>query len=430
MPKDLAGNNFLNARTIAAGSSIKDFVNKSDRVDVYKVSLGQRSSFALSVGNLKSNVSVSLYGSNGQLIQSSNQKKNKPEQISSTLEAGAYYISVNLFRRGKTPYVLQTTATPSIAIAPTPSPSTAPIPSPTPAPPPNPLISPSPEPGQSLRSAYDMGVLTGVKGFQEYVGTYDSLDYYKFTLADPTPFSAIAVSATSGIGIELIQDVNGNGWYDGNDRLTNDPYYSFNSSSSYEGPQTRTVTSKNLDRGTYFLKIINGRGTGYQTNYTLTVAPSSQVAPFPSPTPTPSYPVAQITSPALDPGSATTTAYDVGLLSGNKIYRDFVGSSVGIADGDDLYKFSLDQNAEVGAKLDSTKSGVGLQLFYDRNQNGKLEDSEELGRDPYYSFGYEGSYEGPQNRSLSLNLDRGTYFVRVTNGRIGYGTDYTLRLFT
>jgi hypothetical protein len=86
MPKDLAGNNFLNARTIAVGSPIKDFVNKFDRIDVYKVSLGQRSSFSLSVASLKANVSVSLYGSNGQLVQSSNQPKKKPEQISSTLE--------------------------------------------------------------------------------------------------------------------------------------------------------------------------------------------------------------------------------------------------------------------------------------------------------------------------------------------------------
>jgi trimeric autotransporter adhesin len=429
MPKDLAGNNFLNARTIAVGSPIKDFVNKSDRIDVYKVSLGQRSSFSLSVVNLKANVSVSLYSGNGQLVQSSNQPRKKPEQISSTLEAGAYYISVNLFKGGKTSYVLRTSATPAIAIAPTPSPSTA-TPSPTPAPPPNPLIYPSPEPGQSLRSAYDMGVLTGVKGFQEYVGTYDSLDYYKFTLTDPTPFSAIAVSATSGIGLQLIQDINGNGWYDGQDELVKDPSYYFDSSSSYVGPQTRTVASKSLDRGTYFLRVTNGRGAGYQTNYTLTIAPSSQVAPFPSPTPTPSYPVAQIVSPTLDPGSATTTAYDVGLLSGNKIYKDFVGSSVGIADGDDLYKFSIDQNAEVGVEVNSTKSGVGLQVFYDRNQNGKLEDDERVGQDPSYYFDSSSSYVGPQNRKLSLNLDRGTYFVRVTNGRIGYGTDYTLRLFT
>jgi trimeric autotransporter adhesin len=269
-----------------------------------------------------------------------------------------------------------------------------------------------------------------VKGFQEYVGTYDSLDYYKFTLTDPTPFSAIAVSATSGIGLELIQDINGNGWNDGNDALIRDPSSYFDYSDYYAGSQTRTVTSKSLDRGTYFLRVTNGRGAGYQTNYTLTVAPSSQVAPFPSPTPTPSYPVAQIVSPVLDPGSATTTAYDVGLLSGNKIYKDFVGTSVGIADGDDLYKFSIDQNAEVGVELDSTKSGVGLQVFYDRNQNGKLEDNERVGQDPSSYFDYSDYYVGPQNRSLSLNLDRGIYFVRVTNGRIGYGTDYTLRLFT
>jgi Bacterial pre-peptidase C-terminal domain len=411
MPSDNKLQNAADLGLLNGQKNFNGFVGKSDKVDSYRFSVSSKSSLSVSLSGLRANANIRLLNANGVVIVDSKQKGNRVEKIDATLDAGTFFLQVYR-KKGNTSYRLQ-------AIGQViPSPVPAPAPAPTPVV--NPLTYPSPEPGQSLRSAYDIGVVDSVKGIQDFVSTDDPRDYYKFTLSNPTPFSAAVSGTTSTTGLWLIYDANDNGWIDRNEVLNSDSY---NLDNDYYNTKIREV-SRNLDRGTYFLQVYNGR-LNYRTNYTLTLAPSSQISPFPSPNPTPAYPEISPTTPPFDPGSSVSIAYNTGILDGNRVYKEFVGSKVGIADGEDFYKFTLNRVADFTVNVSGTTSTVGLELIYDANGNGQIDRGEILESDAY---NLDNDYYNTSVRSVGRNLDPGSYFVRVLNGKTGYGTNYTLRM--
>jgi Bacterial pre-peptidase C-terminal domain len=156
---------------------------------------------------------------------------------------------------------------------------------------------------------------------------------------------------------------------------------------------------------------------GFNTNYTLTIAPSDTPSSLPSPATQPAYPSFVPVLPSPDPGSSLNTAYNVDILSSNRVYQD----SVGTTDGDDYYKFVVPQSSTFSARVAGATSDLRLTLIYDANNNGLIDSGEELEID-YLSASYE-SYA-----SISRNLGAGTYFVKVRNDKVGYNTNYTLNL--
>jgi Bacterial pre-peptidase C-terminal domain len=86
-------------------------VGAGDKADFYSFTLSGRSSFNLSLNKLKNNVDVFLQQGK-QVVARSTKGGKKPETISTTLEAGTYYVRVNQ-KSGNSKYKLTLNATPA-----------------------------------------------------------------------------------------------------------------------------------------------------------------------------------------------------------------------------------------------------------------------------------------------------------------------------
>ncbi|NJL21210.1 MAG: hypothetical protein HC895_10925, partial [Leptolyngbyaceae cyanobacterium SM1_3_5] len=149
------------ARNLQFNRIIRDSVGQRDRIDVYKFTASSSSDFSMLLSGLRGNANVRLLNARSRTIGASNQRRNRPEQITARLDSGTYYLQVQYVdRRGTTPYRLSADLTPIV-----------------PPPPPDPA-------GNSIDTAFDIGTLTGTYVKGEFVGSEDPVDFYKFTLND------------------------------------------------------------------------------------------------------------------------------------------------------------------------------------------------------------------------------------------------------
>lgn len=113
----------------------------------------------------------------------------------------------------------------------------------------------TPDPGNSLGTALNLGSPTiSITGFNDFVGSSDTNDYYRFSLNE----SRINSVAISGLSADLdlsLLDTNGN----------------VIQSSSSEGTTGDSVTSFGLNPGTYFIQVNQGVPDA-SSNYRLTVS--------------------------------------------------------------------------------------------------------------------------------------------------------------
>jgi hypothetical protein len=120
-------------------------------------------------------------------------------------------------------------------------------------------VSPSADPGNSLSEALDIGNLKGTRTYNEFVGSVDLEDYYRFQL-DTTSNLQLDLSGLSAYTyVELILDRNGNGSIDSGEVLNRD---SGSSSASIRTP---------LGAGTYAIRVYLN-AANYNTTYTLQVS--------------------------------------------------------------------------------------------------------------------------------------------------------------
>jgi hypothetical protein len=168
MAGDRAQNSLKRALGVELNSTnkqFKDTLSFTDQNDLYRLSIGDRSSCSIEVAKIAkgANVDVELYALRGSkkqvlrrigridfsdlktsdirrslnLIGRSKGKGNKNESLNLTLEAGEYFLRI-FWRQGATQYQLNLSATPEIPGGESPSPSPNPIPSPSPNPSPSP----------------------------------------------------------------------------------------------------------------------------------------------------------------------------------------------------------------------------------------------------------------------------------------------------
>ncbi|MFN6515030.1 MAG: hypothetical protein RMY29_011070 [Nostoc sp. CreGUA01] len=240
------------------------------------------------------------------------------------------------------------------------------------------------DPGNTLDSVLNIGVLSRKRTANNFVGSADLNDYYRFTLAETSNFSLLLKGLSSNAYVELIIDRNGNGQYESDEDL----YYTSGSSSS-TGSINRTLGS-----GTYFARVYTYNS--YNTNYTLEMSATA------TPPTTP-----------RDPGSTLATALNIGNIS-NNTYKDFVGS----LDREDYYRFNLTGTSNFSLSLSSLSNSAYAEVILDINGNGEYEYDEDL----YYTSGYSSS-----NGSINQTLGAGTYFVRIYTYDSS-DTNYTLNL--
>jgi hypothetical protein len=268
----------------------------------------------------------------------------------------------------------------------------------------------------TLKGAKYIGQVSGQMGFRGTVGRQDLSDFYKFTLSGRSSFSLSLKRLKANANVKLM---NGSGGLISSSNNRND------AAEAIQGT---------LDGGIYFISVNCRNGS---TPYLLTVAsslipvPTPTPAPVPAPAPTPSPSLSPIpvptsvptpvpvipTTPAPDPGSTLYAAFNTGTLTGDKLYRDFVGT----VDAKDVYKFTLNETSYFTATTSKMTETADTRLIYDVNNNGQydLSSSERLG----YDYGGSGS-----DAVITKTLGAGTYYIEVAQGYSTNNTSYDLSL--
>ena len=240
-------NNALDIGTVSSNSSLTEFVGIADRNDYYRFTIANTSNFNVSLNGLSDSAKVELiFDSNGNGQADDNETLDykyassyNNASISTILGAGTYFIRVNAYySSSNTQYTLGVSAT---ATPPT-----------TPK-----------DPGNTLSTALDIGVLSGIRSFSDFVGSVDRDDYYRFTLTNVrNNFNLSLYGLTDSTKVELIFDSNGNGQLDYYDTLNYDYGYS-NDNASISSP---------LGQGTYFVRVLVPSYDNANTNYTLSLS--------------------------------------------------------------------------------------------------------------------------------------------------------------
>jgi Beta-propeller repeat len=178
MVRDRARNALAQARTVNLGSTpqiFNDAVGLADKNDLYRVSIGDRSSFNLQLTGVQrgANIDVELFSLKGakagvlrrigridfnnlrpsdirrylSRVGRSARRGRANESLTLPLNSGEYYVRV-LSRNGDSSYRLTLTATPeNPGNTPTPTPGVTPTPTPGVTPTPTPGVTPTPTPG-------------------------------------------------------------------------------------------------------------------------------------------------------------------------------------------------------------------------------------------------------------------------------------------
>ncbi|MFN6540285.1 MAG: pre-peptidase C-terminal domain-containing protein [Nostoc sp. EkiNYC01] len=361
IPVDNAGDSRNTARNIGVittSQTFNDFVGDfnglvQDTYDYYRLELTQNRTLTLNLTGLSSDANLYLTNFNGGTVGYGTTAGTANESISKNLTAGTYFAYVYKSGIGGTNYSLQATTT---ALATTPVDNA----------------------GDSRESARNIGVITTSQTFNDFLGNFndiaqDNYDYYRLDLGQN---STLNLSLTG-----LTADAN---------------LYLYNVNGSYIATSTNTGTAnesiiKNLVAGTYFLQAYSNGGVG--TNYALTVNATALGA-----------------IPVDNAGSDRNTARNIGTITANQTFSDFVGNFNDISQDDyDYYRLQLSQNSTLNLSLSGLSSDANLYLY---NSNGG------------YITGTSAS--GTANENLNYNLLPGTYYALVQKYSTG-GTTYNFQ---
>ncbi|WP_303862102.1 S8 family serine peptidase [Cylindrospermopsis raciborskii] len=211
-------------------------------------------------------------------------------------------------------------------------------------------------------TASNIGTLTGSQTFLDFVGSSDTNDYYRFDLSQTSNFNLSLTGLSADADTQLL---NSSGTV---------------IQSSQNGGTASESISRNLKSGTYYVRVYSYSGN---TNYTLTLSGT----------------------PTDQAGNTLATARNIGNLTSNQTFSDFVGSS----DTNDYYRFDLNQTSTFNLTLNGLSADADTQLL---NSSGTVIQSSQNG--------------STASESISRTLNAGTYYVRVYPYR--GNTNYTLTL--
>ncbi len=173
---DLAGNTLATARAITVGSSTTsytDWVGSTDTNDYYRFTLANSADFNLSLTGMTADADVQLLYSSGSPIASSTNGGTASESITRQLSAGTYYIRVYPYS-GNTNYNLAVSAT-GIDLA-----------------------------GNTLATARAITVGSSTTSYTDWVGSTDTNDYYRFSLANSANFNLSLTGMTADADVQLL----------------------------------------------------------------------------------------------------------------------------------------------------------------------------------------------------------------------------------
>ena len=362
--EDSAGNTLATALDLGnldnGSQTIDEFVgNFLDPADVYKFSLAEDSELNITVESVGNGTYVQLIqDTNGNGIADFEDAITYPrfndeldlQQIDTVLTAGDYFVKVEQFFSNSR-YNLELEATPT-TIA-------------------------EDNAGETFGDAFDLGTLETDRTESGFVGGLDNFDFYKFNLVEDSNLSIDIDAVNPNTSLALFQDVNGNGEEDFGDFLT--------SSFNFNGDPA--AIDAVLPAGEYFVRVdLFFDNSTY--DLTLETSPTT---------------ILEDTA-----GETLDTALDLGTLSASQTVSEFLG----ILDRADVYKFTLTEDTDFNAIVDS--ENVNLSLMPDIDpEDSRI--SADLIPFPFFS-----------NQELDLLLPAGDYILNAN--LFGDDTTYNLDL--
>lgn len=227
------GSTLGRARLLAIGNtstSVKQSLSSKDLIDVWRLEIGTRSSFSVSLRDLGrgANADLFLVNQNGRAFASSRKSGRKVENLNDiSLEPGTYYVRVQLKQKSNdTRYRLTASATPQ-----------------------------GDRFGNSFEAATPLvGAVTN--SISDFVGNSDPTDYIRFRLPAPGTMNLTLTGLSSDATLELF------------DRNRNSIGVSAN-----PGTATEALSQRLIDYGsTYYIRVAQtpGSETPFTLNYSLT----------------------------------------------------------------------------------------------------------------------------------------------------------------
>jgi hypothetical protein len=344
---DTAGNTINTAQDIgtlgATAVTKTDWVGDIDTEDYYKFSLTGNSTLNLNLSGLTQNANLYLMDSNGYEIAYSYQAGTTDESILKNLTTGTYYVRVDNYYTGEdTNYNLQLSAT---AIA--------------------------DGAGNDINTAKDLGAVSSVQNFTDWVGSLDQSDYYKLSLTQNSNLK-LDLTGLSGDAVLYLHDSEGNEiTYSNNDGKANE------------------AIAQNLGAGLYYLQVAGSADTTYNLGVSAT---------------------ALTYSPVNIVGNTLSQNLDIGTLGTTQNFSDFVGNPHGIKqDETDYYTFSIPSASSVNLKLTGLTANADLYLY---DSNG-------------YPIANSSDFSSV-DETISQNLNAGTYRIGVLSNNSA-NTGYNLQ---
>ncbi len=248
VPPDNAGNTTTNAQdlgTLNGSITRSDFIGTVDSDDYYRFNLTTVSDFNLEVNGLDQGDLIATLGqdtnNNGvidfdETLAISDAEGNDPEVIDiNGLAAGTYYVWLSR-SSGNTNYNLNLSATPSVI--------------------------PPDKAGSTLTTAFNLGTLTASTQ-NDFVGNVDPIDYYRFTLTNPSGVTLNLSGLSADADLELSQDKDGDGV------ISSDEVIQLSEGTDN---QDENINITALPAGDYFVKVSQYEG---DTTYNLALTPTA-----------------------------------------------------------------------------------------------------------------------------------------------------------
>ncbi len=366
---DAAGNTLATARkinnvttTLAGRSVFNDFlsgagVNGADTNDFYRFSVLTSTDYTITVDGLSTDIDLAIIQDrnnngvidSGELIASSLLPGTTTETLSGVLDAGTYFVRVYPFSSAAGAYTLTIDASPQDGA------------------------------GNALATARNLGSLVGDRTYNDFVGTPDTNDYYRFTLANTSDFSLALSQLQADADVQLLSSTGA--------IITE----SLNSGSNSETINTR------LTAGTYYVRIYPYLGTTTQPLNSSTT-----------------YQLSLSAIPALDTaGNTLNTARNLGALGISQTISEYVGTT----DPTDYFRFTLNTSSNFNLSVDNLTADADVRLIRDINGNGLVDANEILA---------SSTAGGSTSEFISTLLAAGTYFVNVY--QFSGNTAYSLSL--
>jgi Subtilase family/Bacterial pre-peptidase C-terminal domain len=231
-----------------------------------------------------------------------------------------------------------------------------------------------------LTSAIDLETLRGIRTVSDYIGVGNSQDYYRFTLSSTSNLNLALSDLQANANVQLFRDTNSNGLLDASEVIQR---------SNQPGKADEAINIANLSAGVYFIQVSTEALEG--TAYTLRLSDSN-------------------------PSELLPVEIDLGVIKDSLSTTGTVGND----NSTNTYRFALDRSSAVNLTVSGHSTDVDLRLIYDFNNNGIVDEEEEVGRSQHL---------GTQPEILDLNsLGVGTYFIQIY--QFNGNTDYRLALST